>query len=88
MKTTITLTLQAFPVIVENTATHEVKRDVIVLTKEHLRAAQLVCQSSKELITRICANEGYRVVEIGKPAKTDAEINLELLRMGVQLIGN
>ena len=53
-----------------------------------MRAAQLVGQSSKELITRICANEGYRVVEIGKPVKTDAEIDLELLSMGVQLIGN
>ena len=88
MKTSITLTLRVFPVIVENTETQEVKKDVIVLTKEHLRAAQLVGQSSKELITRICANEGYRVVEIGKPVKTDAEIDLELLSMGVQLIGN
>ena len=69
----------AFPVIVENTETQEVKKDIIVLTKEHLRAAQLVGQSSKELITRICANEGYRVVEIGKPAKRDVTFNLPLL---------
>ena len=40
MKTSITLTLRAFPVIVENTETQEVKKDIIVLTKEHLRAAQ------------------------------------------------
>lgn len=79
MKTSITLTLRAFPVIVENTETQEVKKDIIVLTKEHLRAAQLVGQSSKELITRICANEGYRVVEIGKPAKRDVTFNLPLL---------
>ena len=50
-----------------------------MLTKEHLRAAQLVGQSSKELITRICADEGYRVVEIGKPAKRDVTFNLPLL---------
>lgn len=79
MKTSITLTLRAFPVIVENTETQEVKKDIIVLTKEHLRAAQLVGQSSKEVITRICANEGYRVVEIGKPAKRDVTFNLPLL---------
>ena len=35
MKTSITLTLRAFPVIVENTETQEVKKDIIVLTKEH-----------------------------------------------------
>lgn len=79
MKTSITLTLRAFPVIVENTETQEVKKDVVVLTKEHLRAAQLVGQSSKELIIHICADEGYRVVEIGKPAKRDVTFNLPLL---------
>ena len=79
MKTSITLTLRVFPVIVENTETQEVKKDVVVLTKEHLRAAQLVGQSSKELVTRICANEGYRIVEIGKPAKRDVTFNLPLL---------
>ena len=79
MKTSISLTLRAFPVIVENTETQEVKKDVVVLTKEHLRAAQLVGQSSKELITRICADEGYRVVEIGKPTKRDVTFNLPLL---------
>lgn len=79
MKTSITLTLRVFPVIVENTETQEVKKDVVVLTKEHLRAAQLVGQSSKELIIHICADEGYRVVEIGKPAKRDVTFNLPLL---------
>ena len=79
MKTSISLTLRAFPVIVENTETQEVKKDVVVLTKEHLRAAQLVGQSSKDLITRICADEGYRVVEIGKPTKRDVTFNLPLL---------
>ena len=61
---------------------------LLFYSMHYLRAAQLVGQSSKELVTRICANEGYRIVEIGKPVKTDAEIDLELLSMGVQLIGN
>ena len=53
MKTTMKITLRAFPVKIQDTRTGEIKEDRIVLTKEQLHAADLVGQSSKELITRL-----------------------------------
>lgn len=77
MKTTMKITLRAFPVKIQDTRTGEIKEDRIVLTKEQLHAADLVGQSSKELITRMYNREGYRVLEIGKAAKQSGELNLE-----------
>lgn len=77
MKTTMKITLRAFPVKIQDTRTGEIKEDRIVLTKEQLHAADLVGQSSKELITRLYNREGYRVLEIGKAAKQSGELNLE-----------
>ena len=77
MKTTMKITLRAFPVKIQDTRTGEIKEDRIVLTKEQLHTADLVGQSSKELITRLYNREGYRVLEIGKAAKQSGELNLE-----------
>ena len=74
MKTTMKITLRAFPVKIQDTRTGEIKEDRIVLTKEQLHAADLVGQSSKELITRLYNREGYRVLEIGKAAKQSGEL--------------
>ncbi len=49
------------------------------LTKEQLRAAGIVEQSSKELIHRICNREGYTVLNIGKPERKTLEVNLNEL---------
>lgn len=77
MKTTMKITLRAFPVKIQDTRTGEIKEDKIVLTKEQLHAADLVGQSSKELITRLYNREGYKVLEIGKAAKQSGELDLE-----------
>ena len=53
MKTAITLTLRAFPVTIQDTRTGQTAEDRIIFTKEQLRAAALVGQSSKELISRM-----------------------------------
>lgn len=79
MKTAITLTLRAFPVTIQDTRTGQTAEDRIILTKEQLRAAALVGQSSKELIRRMYNREGYKVLAIGKPAKRDVAFNLPLL---------
>lgn len=79
MKTKFTLQIRAFPVTVGDERTKEVRQDILVLTKEQLQAAQLVGQSSKELIYRIYNREGYKVLEIGKPAKKGIPVDLEEL---------
>lgn len=76
MKTTMKITLRAFPVKIQDTRTGEIKEDRIVLTKEQLHAADLVSQSSKELITRLYNREGYKVLEIGKAEKQSGELSL------------
>ena len=50
--------------------------DLCVLTKEQLRAAQIVGESSKELIHRIYERNGRRVLAIGKAERAEAEIDL------------
>lgn len=64
-----------FPVTVQR---GENDTDVIpvILTKEQLRAAQTVGESSKELIHRICKRDGYTVLGIGKAERKTFEINL------------
>ena len=62
MKTTMKITLRAFPVKIQDTRTGEIKEDRIVLTKEQLHAADLVGQSSKELITRLYNRDRKSVV--------------------------
>ena len=51
----------------------------VILTKEQLRAAGIVEQSSKELIHRICNREGYTVLDIGKAERKTLEVNLNEL---------
>ena len=64
-----------FPVTVQR---GENDTDVIpvILTKEQLRAAQTVGESSKEVIRRICERDGYTVLDIGKADRRTFEINL------------
>lgn len=79
MKTTVLLTLRTFPVTVRDERTNETTRDTIVLTKEQLRAADLVGQSSKDLIYRRYNRQGFKVLEIGKPEKRDVILDLAAL---------
>ena len=79
MKTTLDVNVRAFPVNVFNHITGEHDEVLVVLTKEHLQAAQLVGQSSKELITRICARNSCEVEHIGKPEKREISMDLEEL---------
>lgn len=71
----VTIAALRFPVTVQR---GENDTDVIpvILTKEQLRAAQTVGESSKELIQRICSRDGYKVLDIGKADRRTFEINL------------
>ena len=79
LKNEITLTLRAFPVLAHDHRTSKEADLTVVLTKEQLRAAQMVGQSSKELTERICDRQGYEVVEIGTPDKLNLTVDLNKL---------
>ncbi len=83
MKNEITLTLRAFPVLAHDHRTSKEADLTVVLTKEQLRAAQMVGQSSKELIERICGRQGYEVMEIGTPDKLAVTVDLDKLYRGI-----
>lgn len=76
MKTTMTIYLRAFTVRIQDRRTGESSEDVIVLDKAQLQAAQIVGQSSKELICRAYNTKGYKVLDIGKADKQEIELDL------------
>lgn len=77
MKTTFDLHLRAFPVQLRDRDTGSITHDVIVLEKKHLQAAQLVGESSKELIHRLYGRMGQEVLEIGKPERMEVPLDLQ-----------
>lgn len=79
MKNTITIYVRNFPVLVYDHRTSKEEKITVPVTKEQLRASQLVGQSSKELIERLCERQGYTVIEIGKPIKHTIPLNLAAL---------
>ncbi len=79
MKNKITITVRNFPVLAHDHRTGKEDAITVPVTKEQLRAAQLVGQSSKELIERLCDRQGYTVIEIGQPDKLAMELDLEEL---------
>lgn len=76
MKNTITINVRVFPVQVHNHRTGKEAHITVPVTKEQLQAAQLVSQSSKELIERLCDRQGYTVLDIGQPHKLSMDIDL------------
>ena len=68
-KSAFTLYLRRFPVLAHDHRDGEEKAITVTVTKEQLRAAQIVGQSSKELVERMLDRQGYTVIELGKPDK-------------------
>lgn len=79
MKTEITMQVRAFPVVIQDQRTGDERSDFIMLDKSMLQAAEIVGQSSKELIYRMYNRKGFRVLEIGQPIKREIRVNLEEL---------
>lgn len=77
LKTTMTVQLRRFDVLVEDQRTRETKEDAIVFTLDQLHAAQLVGQSSKELICRVFERQGYKVLDIGRAERREATLRLD-----------
>lgn len=79
MKNEIILSLRQFPVLAHDHRTGEEEAITVTVTKDQLRAAQIVGQSSKELIKRLCDRQGYTIIEIGKPDKVAVTVDLDKL---------
>ncbi len=77
MKTFENIPVRIFPVKILDKRSGSEIDDEIVLTKAVLTAAQLVGESSKELIHREYDRKGYRVLEIGKAQKKTITVDLE-----------
>ena len=78
-KSEITMHLRQFPILAHDHRTGGEEAIAVTVTKEQLRAAQIVGQSSKELIERLCDRQGYTVIEIGKPSKVAVTVDLDKL---------
>lgn len=79
MKTNITIEARRFPLELMDERTGAPSLEYIVLDKRQLQAAQMVGQSSKELIRRIYNRQGFRVLEIGTPERRSIDLNLDEL---------
>ena len=79
MKNCIIIEARRFPVVIKNNASGKVANDTITLSKQHLQAAQLVGQSSKELICRLYQRQGSKVLDIGKADKKTLTVDLDVL---------
>lgn len=79
MKSVIMMEVRRFPVLVVKQDNQEPYARHIVLTKNQLQAAQVIGQSSNELISRICKKQGYKLLEIGKAEKRSIALDLDFL---------
>ena len=79
MNTNITIEARRFPVELLDERTGCASLEYIVLDKRQLQAAQLVGQSSKELIQRIYNRKGFRVLKIGTPEKRSINLSMDVM---------
>ena len=79
IKNTVTAYLCTFHVSGVNKQTGESTFMTVTVSKGQLQAAQIVGQSSKELIERMCERQGFYVLEIGKPKKQTVMLDLNEL---------
>lgn len=73
----IVIEARRFPVTLRDERTGEITQSNIILDKQRLQAAQMVGQSSKELIHRFYNRQGFRVLEIGTPERRSLNLSLE-----------
>ena len=84
MTNDVTMQARAYSVTVEDQRSGEKSVELIALDKQQLQAAQIVGQSSNELIYRLFNRQGYKVLDIGKPVKKEIVVDLtELYREAV-----
>lgn len=82
MKTTLTIQLRIFGVRIRDERTGEVRKDKITFTKQQLQAAQVVGESSTNLIRKAYDRVGYRVLDTIWAEKREVVLDLEELWNG------
>ena len=78
VNTTVIIEVRRFPVRLKD-GSGKLVEDTIILTKRQLQAAQLVNESSKEVIRRLYRKQGLVVVDIGKPERQSISVDLNTL---------
>lgn len=76
MNATHNIPVRVFPVRIRDERSGAESADEIILTKAQLAAAEIVGESSTELILRQFNRAGFRVLEIGKPRKMTVTVDL------------
>lgn len=76
MKNQIDIVLRVFPVTVRDNRTGQEEAFMLPIAKQQLQAAQVVGQSSKELLERLCAKQGYVLLETGIPDRRSITLDL------------
>lgn len=79
MKNEIIIHVRSFPALVHDHRTGQEGPITVTVTREQLRAAKIVGQSSDELIERLCDRQGYTVIEIGRPTRRTVTLDLDEL---------
>lgn len=78
VKDKIVVEARRFPVVVKD-KTGVISNDSIVLSKQQLQAAEIVGQSSKEIIVREYQRQRREVLDIGKAEKKSLAVDLDVL---------
>ena len=68
--------VRVFPVRIRDERSGAESADEIILTKAQLAAAEIVGESSTELILRQFNRAGFRVLDIGRPRKVIVTVDL------------
>ena len=87
MKTEIKIPVRVYSVKIKDARTGEKKNDVLVLTKEQLRAGAMVDLGAEDIVYRTYNRQGFRVLEINKVEKTELAVDLHELYYKTDLIG-
>lgn len=87
MKTEIKIPVRVYQVKIRDERTGEKMNDVIVLTKEQLRAGAMFDLRDDDIIYRTYNRKGFRVLEIDKPERVELTVDLHELYYQTDLIG-
>lgn len=87
MRTEIKIPVRVYQVKIRDERTGEKMNDVIVLTKEQLRAGAMFDLRDDDIIYRTYNRKGFRVLEIDKAERVELTVDLHELYYQTDLIG-
>ena len=72
----VKIPVRVFPVRIRDERSGVESTEEIILTKAQLAAAEIVGESSQELIFRAYNRAGFRVLDIGRPRKVTVTVDM------------